>query len=96
MENITPQEFHKQPGLETRVLTPQEFLEMDRHSNLVEINILKLLENNPNLIVEIAQAVDGEPLEIKIIQDGAIIFYDNLEAIQRLKIQKIKPSDTTY
>lgn len=96
MEYPNRTEINQDLGPETRVLTPREFLDLERKTYRIEINIPKLLKDNPDLVVEIAQTKHGEPLEITIKEKGVILLYDNLEAIERLKIQKLKPKNVTH
>lgn len=96
MENLDKMETNPNPESHTRILTSQEILEMNLLANLQETDFPKLLENNPDLTVETAQTASGKPLEIKIIQNGVVLFYDNLEAIERLKIQYSKPKNTIH
>lgn len=94
---INPQEkFIREAERTTRVLTPKELLDMGRDSAFLETNIPQLLKENPNLAVEMIQTKNGLPLELKIISDGEILFYDNLEAMRRLKMQKQKPKDKIH
>ncbi len=96
MENFNLEEQVSNPERHTRILTSQESLEMSRHINLLEINIPKLLENNPDLVMEIAQTANGIPLEITIRKKNVVLSYDNLEAVEGLKLQKQKPKETIH
>ena len=100
MENL-PQEKFNIPSqeYETRVLTPQEILDLSQKAEFLDINIHKIAEvakDDPSINITLAETVEGMPMWIEVKEGGQTIFFDDLNFWRTLKAQKQKPKDTIH